>query len=371
MSVKVRFAPSPTGSLHLGSALTALINYLFARSQGGSLLLRIDDTDDTRAEPGLQDAIELDLWWLGLGWDEGPVRQSERAERHRDAAASAHGVVLRDGALYLAPTGLAPFVIVRSDGRPTYHWASVVDDLDFGISHVIRGSDHLPNRPLHEAAFHALGADPPHFIHHAVVLGEQGKLSKREGAASIADLRRAGYPAAAVVNQLGLAASSGPGEVLTLPQLVERFDPARIARGELRLERSRLDSLAAAHLSRLSDAELAEQVQGFAPPGTDPAQVQALAPALRGVHTLAEAGDLVASVVLAPDRYPLPELAEVRSRFPDRLSEQQAHELVDELRRRGIPLRQARLALTGRERGPELWAVLAAISRDEAIRRAA
>jgi glutamyl-tRNA synthetase len=371
VSVKVRFAPSPTGSLHLGSALTALLNYLFARSQGGSLLLRIDDTDADRSLPGAEEAILADLRWLGLDWDEGPVRQSERAERHREAAAGAHGAVVRDGAVYLAAPGVPAFVIVRGDGRPTYHWASVVDDLDFGITHVIRGSDHLPNRPLHEAAFRALGATPPEFVHHAVVLGEHGKLSKREAASSIADLRRAGYPPEAVVNQLGLVASSGPGEVLSLAELVERFDPARIARGEVRLERARLDSLAAAHLARLPEAELAERVLGFAPAGTDPDQVRALAPALRGVRTLAEAGDLVASVVHAPERRPLPELAEVRRAYPERLSVQQAHELVEELRRRHIPLRQARLALTGRERGPELWAVLAAIPRDEAIRRAA
>ncbi|MGN6377403.1 MAG: glutamate--tRNA ligase [Gaiellales bacterium] len=371
MSVKVRFAPSPTGSLHLGGALTALINYLFARAREGTLLLRIDDTDAGRTVAGQEAAIMDDLRWLGLGWDEGPVRQSERAERHRDAAGLAQWVVLRDGAMYLSAPGVPAFVIVRADGRPTYHWASVVDDLDHGITHVIRGADHLPNRPLHEAAFRALGADPPEFIHHAIVLGEHGKLSKREAAASIADLRRAGYPAEAVVNQLGLAASSGPGEVLSLAELVARFDPDRIASGELRLEQARLDSLAAGHLSRLSEAEFAERVAPFAPAGTDPAQLRALAPALRGVHTLAEAGDLVASVVLPPRPHPLPELADVRAAFPDRLSEQQAHDLVDELRRRNIPLRQARLALTGRERGPELWAVLAAIPRDEAIRRAA
>ena len=371
MSVKVRFAPSPTGSLHLGGALTALINYLYARSRGGRMLLRIDDTDDTRTVAGQEAAILDDLRWLGLGWDSGPVRQSERAERHREAAGRAVGAAVRDGALYLTAPGVPAFVIVRADGRPTYHWASVVDDLDFGITHVIRGADHLPNRPLHEAAFRALGSEPPEFIHHAIVLGEHGKLSKREAASSIADLRRAGYPPEAVVNQLGLAASSGPGEVLSLDELVSRFDPERIARGELRLEQSRLDSLAAAHLSALSDQELAERVAAFAPAGADPRRLRALAPALRGVHTLAEAGELVASVVLAPDRHPLPELAEVRAGFPDEVSEQQAHDLVDELRRRHIPLRQARLALTGRERGPELWAVLAAIPRDEAIRRAA
>jgi glutamyl/glutaminyl-tRNA synthetase len=369
--VRVRFAPSPTGSLHLGSALTALSNLLFARSQGGTMLLRIDDTDASRSVRGGEQTIVDDLRWLGIGWDEGPLRQSDRAERHRAAARSAAGVELRDGALVLTGEGVRPFVIVRSDGRPTYHWASVVDDADHSISHVIRGNDHLANRPLQEAAFRALGAPVPVFLHHAVVLGEHGKLSKREGAASIAELRAQGYPAEAVVNQLGLVASSGPGEVLTLDELVDRFDPARLARGEVRLERARLDSLAAAHLARLADDELARRILPFAPSGLDPGELRALAPGLRGAHTLVEAAQIAASVLQPPERHPLPLLAELRGAYPDHLDEAQARELVDELRRRGVPLRDARLALTGRERGPELWTVLRAIPRDEAVRRAA
>jgi hypothetical protein len=129
--------------------------------------------------------------------------------------------------------------------------------------------------------------------------------------------------------------------------------------------------LATAHLSRLPASDLIARVLPFAPPSATAAQVAALAPALRGVHTLAEAGDLVACVVQPPARHSLPELAAVRSRYPDQLSEQQARDLVDELRHAGVPLREARMTLTGRERGPELWAVLAALPRDEAMRRAA
>jgi glutamyl-tRNA synthetase len=204
-----------------------------------------------------------------------------------------------------------------------------------------------------------------------VVLGEHGKLSKREGAASIAELRAQGYPAEAVVNQLGLVASSGPGEVLSMDELVARVDPAKLARGEVRLEQARLDSLATAHLARLSDDELAERILPFSPSDIDPAAVRALAPGLRGAHTLVEAGQVAASVLEPPARHPLPLLAELRGEYPERLDEAQARSLVDELRRRGVPLRDARLALTGRERGPELWTVLRAIPRDEAIRRAA
>src|SRR5512133_2624730 len=120
MAVRVRFAPSPTGSLHLGSALTAVANWLFARKHGGSVLLRIDDTDDSRAVEGAAEAIERDLCWLGLVWDEGPLRQSERRPRHLEAAAAAHGAVDRDGARWLEAPGIQSFVIVRADGRPTY-----------------------------------------------------------------------------------------------------------------------------------------------------------------------------------------------------------------------------------------------------------
>lgn len=372
MSVHVRFAPSPTGSLHLGSALTALVNRLFASKAGGTMLLRIDDTDAERTVAGAEEAILADLGWLGIGWDEGPVRQSARAERHVEAANLAEHTTIRDGALFLSAPGVRPFVIVRGDGRPTYHWATVVDDLDFGITHVIRGGDHRANEDLHAAGFRALGAEPPVFIHHAVVLGQEGKLSKREDDASVADLRRAGYPAGAVVNMLGLVASSGPGEVLDMDELVARFDPTRIARGDVRLDPGRLRSLSALHLARLVNGELVAAVLPFCRPGTPAAAVEAMAPALRGAHTLAEAADLVACVLDAPgERTALPELAELREGLPEQLDEMQARELVDELRRRGIPLRNARLALTGRTTGPELWAVLAALPRDEAVRRAA
>jgi glutamyl/glutaminyl-tRNA synthetase len=146
---RVRFAPSPTGSLHLGNALGAVAN----RGFGGTLLLRIDDTDPARVVPGGEDAILADLRWLGIEWDEGPFRQSERAERHREAGAQL-------GARFDGIT------LLRDDGSPTYHLASVVDDLDFGITHVIRGNDHRPNEPLHRRLFGALGATPPEFVQH-------------------------------------------------------------------------------------------------------------------------------------------------------------------------------------------------------------
>jgi len=164
---RTRFAPSPTGSLHVGNALSAVA----ARSLGDWALLRIDDTDPARNVPGGEDELLRDLEWLALEWDEGPVRQSERRERHLEAA----------GELGARFDGIT---LVREDGTPTYHLASVVDDVDFGIDLIVRGSDHRPNEELHRRLFVALGAEPPEFVHHGLILGEDGKkLSKRaEGA---------------------------------------------------------------------------------------------------------------------------------------------------------------------------------------------
>src|ERR671932_439592 len=147
--VRVRFAPSPTGSLHIGNALSAVAN----RRLGDWMLLRIDDTDPHRNIPGGEDVIVRDLEWLGIEWDEGPVRQSERRERHVEAGRSLGDRF--DGV-----------TLVRADGSPTYHLASVVDDVDFGITHILRGNDHRPNEALHTRLFKALGATPPDFVHH-------------------------------------------------------------------------------------------------------------------------------------------------------------------------------------------------------------
>ena len=179
---RTRFAPSPTGSLHVGNALSAVA----ARSVGDWLLLRIDDTDPARNVPGGEEELLRDLEWLGLEWDEGPVRQSERRERQLEAG---------------APLGerFDGVTLVREDGSPTYHLASVVDDVDFGITHVVRGNDHRPNEALHRRLFEALGATPPEFVHHGLILGEDGKkLSKRAEGATVAQLREAGIPAEAV-----------------------------------------------------------------------------------------------------------------------------------------------------------------------------
>src|SRR6185312_7207378 len=218
----VRFAPSPTGSLHVGNALSAVANRRF----GDWLLLRIDDTDPARNLPGGEDGVLEDLEWLGVDWDEGPVRQSSRASRHMEAA--------REAGL---PQRFEGVMLWRDDESPTFHLASVVDDADFGITHVIRGSDHRPNEELHAALHRALGTKPPHVIHHGLVVGEDGKkLSKRAEGATVASLRVDGYPAEAVRAYL---------EELELP------------RHDVHLDLERIRSLSVDVLAELSDDALA------------------------------------------------------------------------------------------------------------------
>lgn len=344
--VRVRFAPSPTGSLHLGNALTAVANRTFADREGGVLVLRIDDTNPERRVEGGEETILRDLAWLGVGFDVGPVRQSERGALYRDAAerlTAAGRASEEDGAVRL-DAGHRP-TLLRADGTATYQLASAVDDLDLRITHVIRGADHRSNAELQTEIMRALGAEPPEFIHHGLLLGEDGqKLSKRHGASSLADLREEGIPAEAVRAYL---------EELDLPRHDVRLDPAR-------LRRFAVEALAA-----MSDDELARRAG---------APVE-LAPALRGARDLAEARAF-ARTILEPEPARVP--AEARAtleRFRELraggngLDEAGARSLVRELKAVGGDLRALRLALTGRERGPELWAVVLALPRDEALRR--
>src|SRR5438067_5354167 len=330
--VNVRFAPSPTGSLHLGNALSAVANRRFADERQGRLLLRIDDTDPARNVEGGFEAIVADLEWLGIGWDEGPLRQSGRHVRHREAAHLV-GEPDHEGALRFGRATL-----LRPDGSPTYQLATAVDDLDFEITHVLRGSDHRANAELQSALIRALGAEPPEYIHHGLLLGEDGsKLSKRHGAFSLADLREAGTPPEAVRAYL---------DELGLPKHDVQLD-------QKRLHRLSIDALAA-----LSDEELAARVDV-------PVSV---APVLRGARDLREAREY-AQQVLEPERVPV-DAPETLQRFRELVEGGvDARGVVRELKAVGGNLKAVRLALTGRERGPELWAVIAALPREELLAR--
>jgi glutamyl/glutaminyl-tRNA synthetase len=340
--VRVRFAPSPTGSLHLGSALSAVANRRFADERGGTMLLRIDDTDATRNVPGGLEAIVTDLEWLGLRWDEGPVRQSERFDVYRAAARTlAEARQDEDGALRYGRTTL-----IRADGTPTYHLASAVDDRDFGVTHIIRGNDHRANEPLHTALIRDLGGQAPEVIHHGLLLGDDGtKLSKRHGASSLVELRDEGIPAEALRVYL---------EELDLPK------------HDVHLDRARIRRLATDALAAMPDEELAARAG---------APVE-LVPALRGARDLNEARD-AARTILEPQPAKLPATAkptlerfkELRERANGGLDADAARAIVRELKAIGGDLKALRLALTGRERGPELWAIVAALPREETLRR--
>jgi hypothetical protein len=322
---RTRFAPSPTGSLHVGNALSAVAN----RSLGDWMLLRIDDTDPARNVPGGEGELLRDLEWLGIEWDEGPVRQSDRRKRHLEAAAQLGDRF--DG-----------ITLVREDGSPTYHLASVVDDVDFGVTHVVRGNDHRPNEELHRRLFEALGATPPEFVHHGLILGADGKkLSKRAEGATVASLREAGIPAEAVRRYL---------DELGVPRHDVHYDLPRIRR------------LAIEAIGVLDDEELARRVG---------APVE-LAPALRGARDLNEARDYAASI-LGPATLRVPGSEATIRRFRELLERSNGgadpKELLRELKAVGGDLRALRLVLTGRDRGPELWTVIAALPREETLRR--
>jgi len=323
VAVKVRFAPSPTGSLHLGNALSAVAN----RRLGEWMLLRIDDTDPARNVPGGEAAIVEDLEWLGVAWDEGPVRQSERAERHREVG---------------APLGdrFDGITLLRENGSPTYQLASVVDDIDFGITHIVRGNDHRPNEAVHRRLFEALGATPPEFVHHGLILGPDGrKLAKRAPGGSVASLREEGIPAEAVRAYL---------EELGLP------------RHDVHLDLARLRRLSTEVLAALGDEELAGRV----------GVPVSVAPVLRGARDLAEARDF-AALVLEPAEADV-DSPETLARFRELVEAGlEPKEVIRELKAVGGDLKAVRLALTGRERGPELAAVIAALPRDELLSRLA
>jgi glutamyl/glutaminyl-tRNA synthetase len=335
MLVRVRFAPSPTGSLHLGNALSAVANRRFADEHGGgTLLLRIDDTDAARNEGA--EPIVRDLEWLGVSWDEGPVRQSERADRHREAARSI-GCEDDEGALRFGR-----LTLLRPDRSPTYQLATAVDEIDFGITHVIRGADHRDNTALQIELIRALGSDPPEYLHHGLLLGDDGrKLSKRHGASTLAELRDEGIPGEAMRAYL---------EELGIPK------------HDVQLDLSRVRRLAIETIQGLSDDELAARVG---------VPVQA-APVMRGARSLVEARGFAELVLSPPEPAHVgaePTLTRFRELVERSNGSLDGRALLRELKAVGGDLKALRLALTGRDRGPELWTVIAALPREETLRR--
>ena len=315
MSLRVRFAPSPTGALHIGGARTALYNWLLARGQGGTLVLRIEDTDRERSTPENVEQILDALRWLDLDFDEGPIFQSQRAPRHAEvldqllagghayhsnataedvrAYKAEHGAdrgyrgepeesgavrlrvpdeghtVVHDviiGDTSFPNASLDDPVIARADGSVLYNFAVAIDDLDAGITHVVRGADHLSNTPKQQLVLEALDAPIPTYAHLPLLLGPDGKkLSKRHGAASVQELREAGYLPEAVDNYIALlgAGFASDEEFFTLPELAERFRLERVSKNPAVFDERKLRHLNGRHLRALGNDELTRRLEEF------------------------------------------------------------------------------------------------------------
>ena len=283
MSVRVRFAPSPTGKLHVGSGRTALFNWLFAKHHRGTFILRIEDTDQKRSNPAFLEDIYASLTFLGIHADEGPIFQSQRLSIYQDyvrrlleAGKAVHqeGAVmfpvppqqvtfndLLRGPITVDTTLFETLVLMKSDGLPTYNFACVVDDALMQISHVIRGDDHIANTPKQVILYQALGFSLPIFAHIPLIVGaDRARLSKRFGATSVEEYRQVGYLAEAFVNYLALLgwAPGGNRELITPQELIELFDLSKVRKAAAQFDQRKLDWLNSQYLKRTPIPQLTE-----------------------------------------------------------------------------------------------------------------
>jgi glutamyl-tRNA synthetase len=312
--MRVRFPPSPTGALHVGNARTALYNWLLARGRGGQLVLRIEDTDRERSTPENVQAIFDALEWLELDWDEGPIFQSQRADRHAEVVEQ----LIADGHAYRSTAGpdevkafrerygdrgfrgedegrgavrlrapdegatvvrdvirgestfehalLDDLVIARADGTPVYHLAVVVDDADAGITHVVRGADHYSNTPKQMLIQRAMGAPTPVYAHLPLLHGPDGKkLAKRHGATSVQELRDQGYLREAVINYLALLGSGydPERELFTIDELKERFALERVSKSPAVFDEQKLRHINGRYLRALDPDDLTARLEAL------------------------------------------------------------------------------------------------------------
>jgi glutamyl-tRNA synthetase len=280
--MRVRFAPSPTGALHIGGARTALYNWLVARHSGGTFVLRIEDTDRERSTEENVEQIYDALRWLELDWDEGPISQAERIDRHKkeirrlldeghayedegavrvrvpEGGQTTVNDVIR-GEIVFEHAAIDDFVIARSDGSPLYNLAVAVDDRDMGITHVVRGADHISNTPRQLMILKALGAEAPTYAHLPLLHGPDGKkLSKRHGAASVQELRDQGFLPAAVRNYLALLGwgFDDSSTFFTTDELVERFTLDRVSKSPAVFDEKKLRWMNGRYLRELDPDEL-------------------------------------------------------------------------------------------------------------------
>jgi glutamyl-tRNA synthetase len=450
--MRVRFAPSPTGHLHVGGARTAILNWLLARRFEGSFVLRIEDTDAGRNVASAEEQILDDLRWLGLNWDEGPdiggpyapYRQSERGSIYADQATQllANGIAYactcppateaggdREGPCPCAARGLTEvpagasirfrvphrevsvsdairgeivfpagsiedFVLVRGNGRATYNFATVVDDVAMRITHVIRGADHLVNTPKQILVYEAMGAELPVFAHIPLILGaDRQKLSKRHGATSVGEHRRLGYMPEALVNYLSLLSWSSPSgeEFLPVDRLIEEVALSRVGASDAIFDPEKLRWLSSRYIQELPPAALLERLRPFVdadrfdiPEERMPAVAEALR---KRISLLSEANATLESFLgpLSPERRAAREemlregtAEQLLLAIHERLEELPAwtEEAIESAIRDGgkavgargkslfMPLR---LALTGAEHGPELGRVASLLGRERTL----
>lgn len=423
--VRTRFAPSPTGYLHVGGARTALFNWLFTRHHGGTFVLRVEDTDQARNTEEARAAIYEGLGWLGIDWDEGPETggdfgpyfQSERHdiyeswfERLREAGkvyeddgawrfrferkpVTVHDLVCGDVTIdYRDESNTPDMVIRRSNGSFVFHFVNVVDDLEMKISHVIRGEDHLMNTPKHLQLFEAFGVDPPAYAHIPLILNSDGsKMSKRDKGAAVREYREGGFWPQAVVNFLALLGWSPKDdrEIFSTTDLVDRFSLEAVNRSPARFDWDKCQWLNQQHLMALDRDAFAAgarpyvEAAGLALDDRYPAMAASVQEkvqrftdvpkAIAFFHTLPEAdADTLAKVrknddaprLLAALAAKLKELSEW-AEAPGAIAATAAEESV----KPGKLMFPLRVALTGSSAGPSLEDVLAILGRDESVRR--
>jgi glutamyl-tRNA synthetase len=412
VSVRVRFAPSPTGFLHIGGVRTALFNWLSARHEGGEFLLRIENTDASREVAESVEQIQRSLRWLGLDWDGEVAFQLDRLERHREVADAlvAEGKAYEDegairlrvqdegttawddivkGRIEVANESVEDFVLLRSDRTPTYNFAAPLDDADSGITHVVRGEDHVSNTPKQILLLEALAADLPLYGHVPNVFGTDGrKLSKRHGAVSVEEFRAAGYVAPALMNYLALLGWSYDDRttIMSRDELVERFTLDRVGASPAIFDYEKLEWMNGVYLRALAPEEYADALADYLVErgsGWDPELVRQAAPLVQEkITTLGRfpefAGFLFEDVEPAADLLDgsAPVLREAREALArtepfsrDRIEE----DLRAVCERLGLKPRQAfqpiRVAVTGSRVSPGLFESLELLGREQSLAR--
>jgi glutamyl-tRNA synthetase len=410
MSMRVRFAPSPTGVLHIGGARTALYNWLLARGRGGRFVLRVEDTDRERSTPENVEQILEALRWLELDWDEGPLSQWERRERHGEAVEqlleSGHAYEDEGAVRFRVPeegelafedavlgeivtpyTGIKDFVIRRSDRSPLYNLAATVDDLDMGITHVVRGQDHVSNTPRQIMLLRALGAEPPIYGHIPLLHGPDGKkLSKRHAAASVQELRDTGYLPEAVRNYVSLLGWGYDESTtfMTTEELIERFSLERVSKNPAVFDEQKLRWMNGRYLRELSQEELAGRLRELDGRDVPP---EAVAISQEKMQTLADfwplAGFLVERREIDPQAWErvmrdggperlraAREALEAAEPFDPETIERALREVVDRLDVKPRDVFQpVRVAISGTTVSPGIFESVAALGRDETLAR--